>query len=240
MAEPTARSDSWVAHPTWEKQILRTLDEYAEKLDFPVLDNPNYKLAGARLSAFRADSEWLIVFEVVSVTKEPQFVIAYYAYGNKVDEPGYLGNVDFIEGRDGEDLWDGATLRLDPHDFVIVLNGKEKQYTPTPADYQRIGITSLDQDRPVQLLRFIMEVDASAVYLKDRELLEGCRREKSQLEKFIQVTEWHHPDVGAGGKPSESDCFQSLASALAAGDPARYKCVGTAFNTHWRNWVEHG
>ncbi|EJR39979.1 hypothetical protein III_03095 [Bacillus mycoides] len=49
------------------EKILETLDRYAEEFDFPVLDNYNFDLAQSRISVFREEDKWLIVFEVVGV-----------------------------------------------------------------------------------------------------------------------------------------------------------------------------
>ena len=42
--------------------ILQTLDSHAEEFDFPVLDNYNFDLAQGRLSVFKDEENWLIVF----------------------------------------------------------------------------------------------------------------------------------------------------------------------------------
>jgi hypothetical protein len=77
-----------------------------------------------------------------------------------------------------------------------------------------------------------------SILLSDERLLEICGRTEAGLTRLLQLDDWYHPNVAIGEQPSESDCLESLADALASGEADLYSCPEELHNTHWSNWVQ--
>ena len=74
----------------WADEILGQLDEAAERFALPGIPNEYYEHAALRMTAFRSDDEWLIVYEDVGwARRELEFQNTVSAFGNKVEEPGH-------------------------------------------------------------------------------------------------------------------------------------------------------
>jgi hypothetical protein len=56
---------------------------------------------------------------------------------------------------------------------------------------------------------------------------------------FLQLDGWTHPDIMNRELPSETEAFQLLANAMAAGDPTLYRPTVRP-NTNWHHWPEGG
>ncbi|NTV79786.1 MAG: hypothetical protein HGA25_11810, partial [Clostridiales bacterium] len=69
--------------------ILNILDEEAATYNFPMPDNLNIYSAGMRLTSFRSELEWLIVFEMMNYTKNHEFANEICAFGNKLKQQGF-------------------------------------------------------------------------------------------------------------------------------------------------------
>ena len=76
--------------------ILKTLDKYAEDYNFPVLDSYNFDLAQCRLSVFKNEEEWLLVFEIVGVNPNLDIANELYVYGNATKQQGVIISIDDI------------------------------------------------------------------------------------------------------------------------------------------------
>lgn len=228
-------------HPgneTWE--ILQQLDRYAETYDFPMLNNVDFKLAAINLAAFRGPSEWLLVFQEIAVFRLQRFVNAISAYGNRLSVPGtQLLKDDILEASaHGPALWDEeGNFGLNLFDFRARICGKEHHLTPSRQDYRAAGV-DLDGDdgEPVKLLRLLVHELPRDLFAADEYLLRVCEKTDVELEKFLQLDGWQHPDIADDELPSEISCFQSLAEALSAGDSNLYECSPEIWNTHWSNW----
>ena len=59
--------------------------------------------------------------------------------------------------------------------------------------------------------------------------------ENIELTLFYQTSEWEHPDISDGQKPSKSIFFQSLAQAIELNNVDLIK--SGRLNTHWSNWI---
>lgn len=226
-------------HPDWE--IIPLLDEHAESYDFPVLNNVDIELAGVRLTAFRDDDEWLVVFEEIEVFRRQKFVNGIHAYGNKIAKSGSQGSDDLIlrESPGSSPLWDNAgNFLLAPSDFRIRAghSGNEYHFTPSSREYERAGIDLDDQENQAAgILRFLVNEIPAELYATDDRLLRACGKSEP-LPRFMQLGGWRHPDIVDDELPSDSPCLQSLASALITGDPATYECAPEQWNTHWSAW----
>lgn len=222
-----------------EREILDELDQQARQSNFPGLGNTNYPLAKARLTAFRSPSEWLMTFELVAYgEKEAEFVDVVHAYGNRVDGPGWRGQVPVVTPAAGHPMWDDdGNFLLDLSDFEVVVRGKPERFTPSARDYARAGIRAdADMPPPLELIRFLAHLAPGRLFLTDAELLEAAGRTGSGLKRFLQLDDWHHPDPIEKELPSTTPCLRRLAEALANNDPSRYACPDKEKNTHWSHW----
>jgi len=224
----------------WE--ILPQLDRHAETYDFPMLNNVDFKLAAVRLVAFRSPSEWLLVFQEIAVFRLQRFVNAISAYGNRLSKPGtQLFKDDILRvSTHGPPLWDEeGHFGLNPCDFLIQIGGKDHHFTPSRQDYQAAGVDLEGGDGgPIKILRLLVHLLPGELYATDQYLLRVCERADAELEKFLQLDGWRHPDIADDELPSESPCFRSLAEALSAGDSNLYECPPEHWNTHWSNWTD--
>ena len=96
----------------------------------------------------------------------------------------------------------------------------------------------LEEDRPAvfELCRYVSGEHHDALLANETERRVSIASEKKH---FLQLDEWHHPDLSAGQLPSRTGTFRSLAKALETGDPSCY-AVSEASNNDWRNWPDGG
>jgi hypothetical protein len=56
------------------------------------------------------------------------------------------------------------------------------------------------------------------------------------LKKFVQTTQWEHPDIANEESPSKNVSIRSLVEALSKKDPSLFE-HGLS-NTHWTYWFQ--
>lgn len=223
--------------PDWTEDILRQMDEEAEAYGFVMLNNAYLRGADVRLNAFRGPSEWLIVFQQIAVMEKRDFVNAVSAYGNRIGRPGTQQIIRLVEFPVSDDGLPDVSINI--WDFTLELRGNIRHFAPTAQDYERAGVdVSGDVPDNVKVLRFLAAEIPDNLFLPEHQLLTICGRAAAELTHFIQLDEWHHPDVASGELPSQNDCLRSVARALSANDTSLYECPVAGFNTHWSNWEE--
>jgi uncharacterized protein DUF7003 len=221
----------------WESEILKQLDKYYEDLEFPLPRNANYPMADVRLTAFRNQSEWLIVFEVIAAAiSQGWFQDMIFAYGNRVKAPGLLTAENVVQAAPGYPIRDAdGRFILNLDHFEVLIRGQKRDFSPSKEDFRKAGLQSQGKmPGPIYFLRLLVSLCPGDLFLPKEELLKRIR--KSELQTFMQLDDWHHPDLAADEPPSRNSCFQSLASALAKDDPDLYSCSPTKFNTQWTDW----
>jgi hypothetical protein len=226
-------------------QILEDLDKHATEFNFPVLDNAYVEFAAARLTSFRSVKDWLIVFEVLGFsTREIEFVDNLYAYGSCVDKEGLVGEEIPVVSSPEKPVFDPETNECiaDWSDWTVNVRGRKMSFSPTRAEYEEAGIVINRPPGPgtlteIELLRFLVNrLGEKALFLSDQELtihFPACK----DLPKFIQTTQWQHPDVTDEEKPSRNASIRSLVEALALRDPSLFK--NGRPNTDWKFWVQN-
>lgn len=222
----------------WEDEILQQFDEHAADYSFPMLNNVYFQNAGVRLTAFRNNSEWLILFQEIAFSSHSEFVNMVSAYGNKLESPGLQEAINIITiTNDQPDLQDNNLTDL--HNFRLYVRGQLRTFTPSLEDYSgaKIDIDD-DSDISVKVLRLLTFTIPAELFLSDDDLLEVCGRSNTELQKFIQLDEWYHPDIADDEIPSENECLKRLAVALSNNNKELYSCPEELVNTHWSNWIE--
>lgn len=230
---------NWDINP---KRILLDLDKHAQEFNFPVLDNSYVEFAAARLTAFRNDGQWLIVFEVVGFsTREVEFVDDLYGYGSCCQRQGFIAEEIPVLSRPEQPLFDGETNECIANwsGWSIKLGKETISFTPTIDEYAQAGIV-IDRSpgrgtlSEIELLRFLVyRLGKDRFFMSDAEILKYFP-ECIDLKKFLQTTQWEHPDIAREGKPSESVSIRSLVEALSQGNPSLFD-EGIP-NTHWSYW----
>jgi hypothetical protein len=226
-------------HPygNWEYEILHKLDESAKNYNFPMLNNAYLYYARIRLSAYRSNSEWLIIFQELAFSEMHGLINANSAYGNKIDVPTMdaLTIASTVSGKPIID--DQGNCLIDKYGFELNVRGKVIKMSPSEEDYQRAGISTQSSEPDcILILRLLAFLRPEDFFMSDKELLDIWGRNNVGLEKFLQLEDWHHPNIAGDELPSQSQCFQSLARAIARDDRNLYYCPQEVFNTHWTNW----
>ena len=222
------------------KTILTILDDGANYYEFPMLDNIYFYYGAAKMSAFQSTEEWLIVFQEISFSiRDGKFINVITAFGNNINKNGIISIEKIIFESPEEQMFDGeGNFLLNPLHFKVKIKGIERKFNPSTEDYTNIGVALNDKQMPneAKIIRYLISVIPNDLYFTNDELLKICGREHHNLEEFITLGDWSHPDLINDEKPSEIPCFQSLAEALEKNDRALYQCPEEDYNTHWSNW----
>ncbi len=223
-------------------QTLRNLDKHASEFNFPIFDNAYVEFAAARLTAFRKSDHWLAAFEVLGYsTQEGEFVDDLYAYGSCVEKAGFIASSTVFSSARENPLFDPKTndCVADWKSWGVTLHGEALLFSPTREDYREAGIEVSPESGPgslkeIQLLRFaISKLGTDRMFLADQEILNHFPRCQA-MPKFIQTTNWQHPDLSGKEKPSESGSIRSLLDAIATGSPNLFQ-PGRS-NSNWQFW----
>jgi hypothetical protein len=231
---------------SWQKDIFVKLDASARRYLFPMLNNSNFFLADIRLTLFRNEQDWLIVFQEIvyepaSHTKFENFITAF---GSKM-ENSLVKTIEVITDEQGNRLWDAPDeytpeeFSLESNEFTVRINGNLQRFALKQEDFLASGV-GIDSKTPreLQILRILTYLRPTEFFLTDKELLNECGYNDSSLERFIELNDWNHPDIAADELPSKNKCFQSLINAFAENDSKLYTCPSNKWNTHWKNWIK--
>jgi len=216
------------------KDILAKFDQSAAEYAFPMIDNANYDNAAIRLTVFRNDDEWLVVFQEISFYPAMnEFADVITAFGNRLKQQGALSARPTVSLTDRPD-----SPPPDIHDFTVHVNGgPARRFTPSRDDYRSAHVDVDDRSRAkTKIIRYLASQIRRELFVDDDTLLKICERSSAGLQMFIELDEWHHPNLADDEPPSETPCFKSLAQALARGDAGLYKCEPARFNTGWWQW----
>lgn len=238
-----------------ERTILKILDESAEDLKIPMLDNGYVYLAASRLTIFRAQKDWAFVFETFGYSPRagnPDLTIqtiatslvnrktqsdyinreAYdrYLWSNKHSEYKTFFPIENIEWMNDDD-----SETLSPNGKVV-LRGKAYSL-PKLSEYAQYRIKLLeDEPMTFEACRFF------AAKYRDKILATQQERRFNiphHFEEFLSLDDWIHPNLADGQMPSETQSFRQLAKILVTGDTSQYTLEKQG-NTHWKNWPEAG
>ncbi|MGO4881091.1 MAG: DUF7003 family protein [Bryobacteraceae bacterium] len=225
-------------------QILEDLDKHASEFNFPVLDNAYVEFAATRLTGFRGAQDWLVCFEVLGFsTREVAFVDDLYAYGSCIEKGGYFSEQSPLTSAEEQPLFDGETNECiaDWSNWSVKVHGQTMSFSPTREEYAEAGII-IDRGpgpgtlKEIELMRFLVHrLGEERLFMSDQVLLghfPHCRN----LARFLQTTQWQHPDVADGEKPSHNISIRSLVMALSQRDLSLF--VQGRPNTHWRFWAQ--
>ena len=220
-----------------QQNIVRALRRAHDKYEFPpfMFNDENEAYGKGRLTVFRSEAEWLMVFEfLVYIGELDRYENAIHCYGNRTK--GYLWYKEpFILVTNNDEV--------DPLDFEIRVGENVRRFQSSPAGYLKAGI-DLDKpisgDRPfddrLRILRLLVTLlPNEEIFLSAAALLTMVGR-PSTLPVFLRLDEWSHPDPGNPETKFLTPCLRSLIRAIADNNPDEYECPADSINSHWSSW----
>jgi hypothetical protein len=161
----------------FESDILQQLDDYATEYDFPMLNNIYFLNADIRLTVFKNDSEWLMIFEEIAFDiKQKSFINSVSAYGNQIEQPGTQTAVDIISEIPRKLMWDeDGNFTINLYDFEVIINNEIKHFALSSNDYHLAGIdTESKMEKPAKILRLLTFIYPNQFFLSEEQLLGIC------------------------------------------------------------------
>jgi hypothetical protein len=243
-------------------EILWILDDCANNCSFPMLDNGYFYLAATRLGLFRAPlsgplADWALVIETFGFSPRagvPDTSIYTFAsqlhdrdpeksYKNKSAYQNYLKNNPHNEFRTVSPVDFEASIDADDQEFIgygastVMVRGLEVAVPPDSAFVnQGIDLAEWPRIQVFELCRYFAGTAREQVLAAPREQRVSILPE---MHRILQLEEWHHPDLAADERPSQTETFRQLAEVLVTGDRTLYRPTRPP-NTHWSNWPEGG
>ncbi|MEH1867835.1 MAG: hypothetical protein V7K69_22935 [Nostoc sp.] len=211
-------------------EILKCLDQAHGNLDFPGFTNINLHMASARITGFRSDTHWIIVFEELVNwygLAGIQPVLAIYGFSNRSDlENGLVETLFPVEIENEEDWKHTNALHLKIRGEALTLDTQSIQR------HRNFGF---------DLLVHLLPEYRTKMLATENELQLIA---SNDLLQVIQLDNWHHPDVFRWNhqadrhfQPSDAKSMQMIAKVLVTGDPNFYKPCEDP-NVDWRKWMK--
>lgn len=212
--------------------FLKMLDKFADRYDFPVLDNENMPMVACKVSLYADKSEWILFFEIISCTANAENNV--YVFGSHIKEPGLQISLDAYVTitMDDEDDYLQDLLQYEKRsDLSIYVNHHKLSVDLSEGIIENIN---KPEGNPSNLLlvRVIYEQNPNHFWLAKKELFDSV--ERKELPLVFEATEWEHPDIVNGEKPSDSEFFKALAKRL---DDEDMETTTGRVNTDWLNWL---
>jgi hypothetical protein len=204
--------------------ILSFLDHSFEATEMPSLGNMNIDYVSLRLSIYRSEDGWLLLFN--SVVWWPSLVGLMAMV--EVVGTGVVGRQGFDNGQ----AFEPGCIKFEEEEeeniLSIVIRGKD------------IDLSSLDI-QPNYKVQPEYGFWASTVLAEHYK--ESLLASQSEIQQFIPpdfqhlltIDEWDHPKVW-DTLPSQTVAFPLIADILVTSDSSLWKPVEMP-NTHWSNWL---
>lgn len=227
-------------------EILHQLDTEAESYVFPMLDNGYYYHGDQKLTIFRTEKNWAILLEVLAFNNHEinidGITTIANVFGNCLTGWNDNDNFNYFASDNGVE-----TFLYDETNNVSYLNGIatgiKVRDTVVPIQFDKeyylkkgIVLEFENKIKPWEFLRGLIPEQSNLFWLTRQEI---SKKIPVDLPEFMTLTNWHHPDLRLGEKPSEMETFQQLTDAIVTGDKTLYN-TKEINNTHWTNWPEGG
>jgi len=204
-----------------KRSILNFLDNAFEQGEMPCFGNMNIDYVSPRLSVYRNQDKWLLLFNSIVWWPAAEGLMAMVeTVGTGViGKQGFDDDRTFAPGRiemnDTQDRILSITVRgeaVDPSVLTIQPN------YDLQADYEFWAAVALAEKYKERLLASEAEI---------------ARFIPLGFKHLLTIDEWDHPDWDT--PPSRTATFPALADILITADPSLWKPVA-APNTHWSHW----
>ncbi|MEM7371750.1 MAG: hypothetical protein AAF587_24250 [Bacteroidota bacterium] len=228
------------------KDILDQLDDCALGHSFPMLDNGYVYPITSRLTAYRDQMRWILLIEVFGFNYRgiglSGISNCLHFFGNCLRFKPGIHNKNFLfffENSEEGSAFDPDTQdHLNPGVNSILIRKQTIPVQHEVAFYLNKGI-NVEAPPNIFVWEFLRGLLPEYRQLLLASELEIRARIARDLEQFIRLDEWHHPDLAIGELPSHCETFQQLAQALETGDASFYQPSQPA-NSHWTNWPSGG
>ena len=176
-------------------------------------------------------------------TKEIEFVNSIYVFGSCSEKQGLIGEEISLCSLPDQPLFDAETNECiaDWSHWKAKVGNEEVSFSPTREEYTEAGIVINREPGPgslseISLLRFLVHrLGKERFFMSDEGLLSHFPMCKN-LKKFVQTTQWEHPDLANEERPSQNISIRSLVDALSCKNPSLFE-PGLS-NTHWTYWLQ--
>ena len=201
--------------------ILSFLDTSFEDMELPLFDNMNMEYVSSRLSVYRSDDEWLLVFN--SMVWWPSLVGLVAIV--EIVGTGVVGLQGFASDR----LFEPCCIEEDGENILSIrirgesINPSGLAVQPNYAIHSEYGFwvcTALAEKFKDRLLASPDEVKQFVPF--------GFRH-------LLTIDEWEHPVVW-NRLPSQTETFPRIADVLVASNQSIWRPVKSP-NTHWSHWL---
>lgn len=213
-----------------EEDILGAIDDAQSRETWPDFEHLDYDILAARLTAFRDNERWAIVFSMVQwdPASDTGIVVMTEPVGNCVglpDEDEYLAR-----------RVDSVALDIDPDDDALADVGYISSVRIWDEEIAVSALTieaapEVERDEAFWVALAAVNRYRDQMLLNDDDLARYCP--DGIPPKFLVMDDWHHSKWGLA---SEWEVFQLVAKALVKGDPSLYQPTEEP-NTNWRNWI---
>lgn len=214
-----------------EDDILGALDDAQDGITWPDFEHLDYDILAARLSAYRDEERWAIIFSMIQwdPSSDTGLVVMVEPVGNCIELPD---EEEFLACR-----LEIAELEIDPADheleslgYVSSLRIRDKKITAPTLNIVRDP--DVIREDAFWVAQAAVEKHKAEIMPSDEELARYFP--EGSPPKFLELNEWHHSQWGLA---SEWEVFQLLAKAMVKGDPTLYQPTAEP-NTDWRNWMD--
>lgn len=241
-------------------EILNSLDSAGSNIYqfFPNFSNENYNYIGSKMTLYKADSLWAIVFEeVIFNINEARVEIILNYFGN------CLSNMDIISSQGRKHISNMKRVYLTEENDVLKLCDNFP-FVSTTCKFIKIGGRQLEINHnygdylksnniPYKSQKRLNDIDITSVlrflYEKDPSVFHATETGKTSffndnIPKLMELYKWHHKEYFClteheyiGTPPSQYETFQMLAKVIESGDTTKYNPTLEP-NTDWRNWTD--
>ncbi len=227
--------------------ILKQLDDCADKFSFPMLDNGYVYLIDSRLTVYRDNKNWVILIEVIGCSNRGgghnDISNCLYFFGNCLTFQLGMNNSNFLyftdDSKGGKTFLDADFQGyLNPDIKSILIKGEKIMIPKSVEFYESQGIR-LEEPSKIyiwEFLRGIRQYHRESFFATEEEIR---KRIPFNIPLILKLEEWYHNDLAAGEQPSEIETFQMIASVIEKGNIELYQPTKKP-NTHWSNWPEGG
>lgn len=223
------------------REIMSIWDQNAP-LYFPRINDAKQRVSDVRMTALRSSAgKWALVIEMFGflpvMVGDERFIDAVTIFYGQSHRGA---NAKGRETRDHFPIRSHPKAAISPGgiSYEVVVSDptiffvRDVLHAISGAEFKRARV--VDGKRVVGAEVFAKKVASmlgDGVFLTIEQITDICGQD---LAPLIRVAAWHHPDIRERELPSHMESFQSLAEAIACGDPFLFR-PGVP-NTDIKHW----
>jgi hypothetical protein len=201
--------------------ILSFLDNAFQSIEMPCLGNVNIDYVSLRLSSYRSEDKWLLLFNSIVWHPAAEGLETFV----EIVGTGVVGKQGFALDR----VFVPGCIEVDDDDNILSIVVRGENIDPTSLVIQ--------PNYKVQPEYGFWVSTALAEHYK-----ESLLASQAEIKQFIPpgfqhlltINEWDHPTWDT--PPSQTVTFPLLADILVTSNPSLWNSVEVS-NTHWSHWL---